>query len=265
VDPRLRAAVDTSLAWYADVFALHGIPTRVEDGVWWALEPPPPWHSDVKTTEPGVDVARVLAVQESGAVADSFGDLDLTPHGFTVLIEATWVHHHPLDEPPAELPHGWTVVRDPGLLAEWNEAHDYAGVLVPAVLADPAFAVLARHVHGALVGGAVVHRGDHRHAVVGLSNGWSADSWEIDHGELLEVVGALHPDAGVTDYAWGDDLEAMVAAGYEPLGPQRVWTPPRPVAAPWTTGSFRVVHDKRVVIQPISRPICHGLPEAPPG
>jgi len=223
VDPRLRAAVDTSVAWYDDVFALHGLRTRIEDGLWWAVEPPPPWHSSVKTTAPGVAIGRVLAAHEHGGVADSFGDLDLRPHGFTVLIDATWVHHPPLEEPPSGLPAGWTVVRDRELLAEWNQAHDYAGVLLPEVLDGPAFTVLARHSRGSLVGGAVVHRGDRRHDVAGLSNIWSADGSEIDHGELLEVLGALRPGAGVVDYAWGHDLDAMVAAGYAPLGPQRVW------------------------------------------
>jgi hypothetical protein len=223
VDPRLRAAVDTSLAWYDDVFALHGIPTTQDDGgLWWALGPPPPWHSGVKTSEPGVGVDRVLAVHQHGAVADSFGDLDLAPYGFTVLVDATWAHHPPLDEPPSGLPRGWTVVRDTGLLAEWNRAHDYAGVLLPAVLDRPAFTVLARHIRGVLAGGAVVHRGD-RTDVVGLSNTWSATSVEVDHAEVLAVVGALHPGSPVSDFAQGADLKAMVAAGYAPLGPQRVW------------------------------------------
>jgi hypothetical protein len=212
------------VAWYDDVFTLHGIPTSIEGGLWWALEPPPPWHSEVKTTEPGVDVARVLAVYAGGSVADSFGDLDLRAHGFSLLIEATWVHHAPIAEPPTGLPEGWTVVRDTRLLAEWNTAHDYAGVLIPAVLDHPSFAVLARHSRGVLVGGAVVHRpAGSAHGVVGLSNAWAAGQDVVDHAELLAVIGALHPGAGVTDYAGGVELDSMVAAGYARLGPQLVW------------------------------------------
>jgi hypothetical protein len=222
VDPRLRAAVDTSLAWYVDVFALHAIPTQVDGDLWWARRPPPPWHSCVKTVEPGVGVDRVLAVHQHGSVADSFGDLDLAPYGFTVLVDATWAHHPPIDPPPSGLPGGWTVVRGAGLLEEWNRAHDYAGVLLPAVLGRPAITVLARHVHGALAGGAVVHRGD-RPDVVGLSNTWSTTSAGVDHAEVLAVAAALHPGASITDFAEGADLDAMVAAGYAPLGPQRVW------------------------------------------
>ncbi len=226
MDPRLRAAVDTSLSWYGDVFALHGIPTRSETGLWWALEPPPPWHSGVKTTMPGVEVARVFTVHEHGAVADSFCDLDLQPHGFEVLFDATWVHHPPLglpiDEPPGR-PHEWSVVHEPGLLAEWNRAHDYAGVLLPAVLHQPAFSVLARRSLGTLVGGAVVHRPAGSSPVVGLSNTWSAERDVVDHAELLAVIDALHPGAGVSAYVRGAELHAMVGAGYAALGPQRVW------------------------------------------
>jgi hypothetical protein len=225
VDPRLRAAVDTSLAWYRELFALHAIPTQVDDGLWWSLGPPPPWHSGVKTTEPNVGVDRVLAVHRCGTVADSFGDVDLAPFGFTVLLDAVWALHPPLEEPPTPgLPHGWTVVLDTGLLAQWSRAHDYAGVLLPAVLDRPSFTVLARHHNGALAGGAVVHHSG-RPGVVGLSNSWSATSTEVDHAEVLAVVGALHPGSSVTGFAEGADLDAMVAAGYTALGPQRVWVP----------------------------------------
>src|SRR5262249_15809502 len=114
-----------SLAWYVDVFALHALETRFEDGLCRPLAPPPPCHSSLKTTEPGVGIERVLAGGDDGSVADSFGDLDLGPHGFTVLIDATWVHHPPPETQTSGLPGGWSIVRDPGLLAEWNQAHDY--------------------------------------------------------------------------------------------------------------------------------------------
>src|SRR4051812_40772559 len=87
MDPRLRAAVDASVRWYDDVFALHRIPVRVEDGLWVALRSPPPWHSAVKTLQPGIETgraARAVAGFEHCSVADSFADLDLEPHGFTV-------------------------------------------------------------------------------------------------------------------------------------------------------------------------------------
>ena len=219
MDPRLRAAVDASLAWYDDVFALHRVPTRTEAGLWWALGAPPPWHSGVKTTEPGVETARVLAVHEHGAVADSFGDLDLGAHGFELLIDATWVHHAPLADQPSTLPDGWIVVRDARLLAEWNRAHDYTGVLLPGVLEHPRFRILARLRDGVLTGGAVTHDGG---GAIGLSNAWGAGA---PADGVLRAVAALHPGRAMTDYAHGPELDAMVTAGYTPLGPQRVWLP----------------------------------------
>jgi hypothetical protein len=212
------------VAWYDDIFDLHDIPTRADSGLWWGLRPPPDWHSGVKTTSPGVDVERIASLPEPEGVADSFGDLDLRAVGYRVLIDATWVHHAPLPRPPSAPPHGWRVVREPGLLARWNDAHDYAGVLLPAVLDRPAFSVLARGSGAELTGGAVVHQpaaaGIHH---VGLSNAWSGEPGGLDQDELLSVVAALHPGAGVSDYAAGAELGAMLAAGYVALGPHLVW------------------------------------------
>jgi hypothetical protein len=222
MDPRLRAAVDASRQWYDDVFALHGVPVRVDDGLWSALGPPPPWHSAVKTLEPGIDTERVVRAVESlehCAVADSFGDLEPERHGFELLIEARWVHRGPVGEAPDRFPEGWSVVDTVEELAEWAAAHDYTDVLPPAVLDHPRFRILACRQDGALAGGAVTHdAGD----VVGLSNGWGAGAVATSTG-VLAAVAVLHPGRPVTDFAEGAELDAMVAAGFTPLGPQRVW------------------------------------------
>ena len=223
MDPRLRAAVDASVRWYDDVFALHHIPVRVEDGLWAALGPPPPWHSAVKTLEPGIETTRVVrasAGQDHCAVADSFGDLDLAPHGFEVLIEATWLHLPPGDQPVGTCPAGWSVVASEDALSEWVAAHGYAGVLPPIVLDDARFRILAFSRGGRLRGGAVIHDGD---GAVGLSNTWGDGRVAASTG-VLAAVSALHPGRAVVDYAAGVERDAMVAAGFAPLGPHRVWT-----------------------------------------
>jgi hypothetical protein len=222
MDPRLRAAVDASVRWYDDVFALHRIPVRNEDGLWSALGPPPPWHSSVKSLRPGIDSERAVRAThgfERDSVADSFGDLELAAYGFEVLIEATWLHREP-DVGSEALPQAWSVVDTVARLAEWSAAHDYVGVLPPAVLGDSRFRILSCRRHGRLVGGAVTHDGP---GTVGLSNVWGTDG-VADYDELMAAVSVLHPDRAVTDYAWGDDREAMVAAGFTPLGLQRIWS-----------------------------------------
>jgi hypothetical protein len=222
MDPQLRAAVDASRQWYDDVFALHGIPVRIDDGLWTALGSPPPWHSAAKTLEPGVEterVVRALAALEHCAVADSFGDLEPERHGFELLIEARWLHRDPLPQREDRLPGGWSVVDTVAGLTEWTAAHDYAIVLRPVVLDHPRFRILARRHAGALVGGAVLHDGG---GAVGLSNTWG-EVVVAAPDELLTAVAALHPGRPVTGYADGVELDAMVAAGFSALGPQRVW------------------------------------------
>ena len=88
MDPRLRAAVAASVAWYDDVFAALRIPVARRGELWVAGGPPPPYHSAVKTLVPGVATEDVLAAMtafDHGTVADSFGDQDLAPHGFDLL------------------------------------------------------------------------------------------------------------------------------------------------------------------------------------
>ena len=43
MDRRRETSIAASLAWYADVFALHGLPTAAEHGLWRALGPQLVW------------------------------------------------------------------------------------------------------------------------------------------------------------------------------------------------------------------------------
>ena len=220
MDPRLEAAVAASVAWYDDVMALHGVPTARDGGLWRALAPPPPFHSVAKTLRPGVDsTVAVQTAEGRGGVADSYADLDLP--GFTLLFEATWLHRAPA--PSGRRAAGsWVALRTPELLTLWSERHDYVGVLPPAVLDHRAFAVLGRFDEGELVGGAVVHAGP---GSVDLSNTWAAPGRTMDWEELVDVAQGLHPGHALTCYAHGEELSGLLGAGFEPVGPQRVWVP----------------------------------------
>ena len=106
------------------------------------------------------------------------------------------------------------------VLSEWVAAHDYHGVLPPAVLDDPRFRVLGFSSGARLLGGAITHDGG---GAVGLSNTWGAGQMQASTG-VLAAVSAQHPGRAVVDYATGVEREAMVAAGFVPLGPHRIWT-----------------------------------------
>ena len=217
-DPRHAAAVEAPRAWYDDGFALHGTPTASDGRLWWALAAPPPYHSAVKTLEPRVQTQAVLrAMRGRGSVADSFADLDLP--GFTLLFEATWVHHP--GARAAAVPAAWSVITTPDTLAQWSRLHDYVGVLTAAVLDSPAFTVLGCFDGEDLVGGAVLHG---RSRAVGLSNAWTLPDRTLDWEELLATAHAVHPGRELTDYASGEDLRSLLDVGFEAVGTQRVWS-----------------------------------------
>ena len=217
-----EAGVRASLAWYEDVFAVHGIPARSDDALWWALAEPPPWHSAVKTLRPDVTSDRVLrAVEgfEHCSVADSYGTLDLAAAGFARLFTASWLHRES-PPPAATLPDGWHVVTEPGELATWNVRHDYTGVLLPGFLGHPRFAVLARHAADGPVEGAVLHEAD---GTVELSNAWALGGSGEDVASMVACAAVLHPGRPLVGYAHGEELNHWLDAGFRVTGTHVVW------------------------------------------
>ena len=221
MEQRLLAAIVASRSWYDDLFELHGIEVGSDGALWWAEGAPPRWHSAVKTLVPTTDPSGALLRMERhphGTIADSFGLLDLASQRFDLLFAATWLHHRGVAAAAPES--GWSRVLDADLMAGWNRHHDTVGVLPSDLWAHPRFTVLARHDGDELTGGAILHgAGD----VVELSNTWSSENGPIDPHVLLDIAADTHPGRAVVGYAWGSDLEAMLGAGFEPLGPLHVW------------------------------------------
>lgn len=221
VDPRLRVAVDSSLAWYDALCALHGVAGRVEEGLWVVGGSPPPLHSAVKTIEPGIDPARVARIAPSrGGVADSFGDLGLESYGFDLLFVARWIHRSADQQPARGLAAGWSVVASAAELTDWTAHHDTSEVLLPALLERSSFQVLARHTDGDLTAGAVLHVGT---GAVSVSNVWMKDRGDDTWRDLVRNAGALWPGRALVGYERGTDLDSALAAGFVDVGPQLVW------------------------------------------
>jgi hypothetical protein len=187
----VRAAVDASVCWYEEVFALHGVGYRTADGLWWALGPPPPLHSAAKSIQPWAtseQTLRAVAAFPQCSVADSFRTLALP--GFDLLFEARWLYREPSGEAAAPLPTGWSPVDTAEELAEWTARHDTTEVLLPGLLSHPSITILRLRVDRKLVAGAVVHacRG-----VASLSNVWTTPGRESDWPEMVRVVNAVKP------------------------------------------------------------------------
>ncbi|GAA4971825.1 hypothetical protein [Kineococcus glutinatus] len=218
-DHRLRCAVDASIGWCEDLFALHGVGSTLSGGLWCSTGAPPPLHSDAVVVEPGVtaeQVARCLTGRGHAGVKDSFATLDLSGAGLRELFSATWLHRAPA--PAAAGP--WVRVGTPEQLAAWTARHDTAAVLLPGLLLRGHFAVLARRVDGEFVAGAVARLGS---GVVDVSNTWAVPGHRLDRAELAGAVAALFPGRPLSGYESGDDLDAALAGGFEAVGELRVW------------------------------------------
>jgi hypothetical protein len=222
VDPRLRAAVDASIGWYEDLTALHGVPSRVADGLWMSIGPPPPLHSDVAVVEPHVSgnlVDRALADRPTWGFKDSFATIRPSGSDVRLLFAATWIHRAPA-HPSGAAPRRWIRVNDPAWLADWTAHHDTADVLLPGILDRGHFAVLERRTDGIVTGGAVVRLGT---GIADLSNVHAVAGHDVDWGELAADVEALFPDRGIVGYERDDALQAARAGGFETVGELRVW------------------------------------------
>ncbi|HEY3502491.1 MAG TPA: hypothetical protein VGN37_06805 [Actinocatenispora sp.] len=213
-------AVRNNAAWCAAVCRAHGLATTADADAWTSPRRTPPYYPDAVTLRPDC-AADVLARVDAGpgcSVKDSFGTLDLTGHGFTVIIEATWLHRAESTAAPAY--DGWRRVGDPAGLAAWTAAWGGGdGILVPALLADDDVAVLARYAGGEITAGATVNRAA---GAVGVTNLFGDDAWNGAVAAAYDVFGP-HPVVG---YEHGPALTAALDAGFTRLGPLRIWLKP---------------------------------------
>ena len=219
MDPRLRRAVDANVGWYQDIFALHGIGSVLEDGLWCCMAPPPALHSDAVVVEPTVraeQVAHRLAGRARAGVKDSFAALDMSSADMKVLFTATWIHR----EPATTGRTAWRVVRSADDLAAWNAGWDTAAVLLPALLHRAHIQILERAEGGAVTGGAIARLGS---GVVDVSNVHGLGDHAVDWPELATAIASAFPDRPIVGYERGTDLDAAVAGGFTRVGDLRVW------------------------------------------
>ena len=177
-------------------------------------------HQDVgSTTDPSALLPR-MEQHPHGSIADSFGLLDLSAHGFDLLFAATWLHHPGrcsgrrrttavLGPRPRLRPDG-----------RWNQHHDTVGVLPSDLRVHPRFTVLARQSGDDLTGGAILHDAG---TVVGLSNIWSAEDASVDPRELLDVAATNPPRSCRLRLRLGRGPRHHAGRRVRAMGPHHVW------------------------------------------
>jgi hypothetical protein len=235
--PLLLSAVRNNAAWCDAVCRSHGGPGTFEPHAWVSRAATPPFYPNLVTLSGAegaeAQFATVTSLAASGlarpwAVKDSFATLDLIPLGFRPLFDATWIGRlAALPFPPVVAPDvEWVVVREAVMLAAWEAAWGAEAeppeerVFRPALLADPAVAILAGVRDGRVIAGVVANRSD---GVTGLSNLFVPHDVPALRAAALTVVAAVFPGTALVGYEHGAVLAAMLALGFTALGPLRVW------------------------------------------
>ena len=242
---RLELAVLNNVAWYQAMFAAHGLAHREDGRVWFSHDSPPAYHSNLvvlaaDVSQPEAD-ARVnglaTRLHRRWSIKDSWANLDLSPLGFCILFEATWIWREPsiVGVVTAGATLDWSRLRTPAELAEWesawwgdarNQAHAEAGRQFPdGLLASGDHAFFAGRLGGQgggpIVAGGVANRSA---GAVGLSNLFASP--ELAGQAWCAIVNGISnafPGQPIVGYERGDDLMRARQVGFEPVGPLRVW------------------------------------------
>ncbi len=154
------------------------------------------------------------------SVKDSFASVDLSPEGFRLLFDAEWIYREPTEH-PAGVAAGWSLVRTPDQLRTWAAAHGGGEVFRPALVKDPAVAIVVAYDDEGVAAGAIGNRSD---SVVGVSNLFTltADEDQAWAGAIT-AISARFPGMPLVGYEGDAGLPAAHRAGFVSVGPLRVW------------------------------------------
>ena len=222
------AAATANAHWCRAMCRAHRIDSRTTATVWSSPRRTPPYYPDAITLTATTDADTALTGIDDSAgcsVKDSFAVLDLSGRGYTVLLEAQWIHRpapDPVDPPDDE---EWTAVTTAEELErwqrEWSDDPCPAGVFVPALLADPDVTIVAGRRGERFIGGGVLCRTG---PGIDISNvfdrrGDLTATWRA----VTAVASDRHRGSDLFGYEAGERLAAARRAGFVPVGPLRVW------------------------------------------
>jgi len=215
--------------WCDTVCRSHGLATVLTPGLWACRDTPPPLYPDAVTLLPTTSSAQVLKVvgdRLTASAKDSAATLDLSSAGFGIRFEAQWIHRRPAPrrEPLPPGVQSCSTIETAAGLSEWAAAQGTPEVFRPELLNDPAVRILVAHDGDRVGAGAIANRSD---TVVGISNVFTTTldpSWVWT--TFVHVVAHWAQDMPLVGYERDADLVAAQRAGFEAVGPLRVWVRP---------------------------------------
>jgi hypothetical protein len=221
-DP-LVLAVRENATWCDVVCRSHRLRPEADTRLWWSGVRTPDLYPDAVTLDPEVTELEVLGRIHDvpgASVKDSFATLDLGPHGYRVLVEATWFARSPSSSRSSVPAGGFERVADKFTFAAWRYAWGGPdGVLVPTLFRASGVTVLgARTPEERYDRGGILHRTSiGGTVVVGLSNTF---------GPVVDIASAASasaPDARIVGYDGVAEVASLAALGFTTCGPLRVW------------------------------------------
>ena len=215
----LSNAVWNNVEWCSLVSPRGGMDDK-STGVWLAAGTPAAFFPNAVTLRAGVnaaDLGSALSDRPRCSVKDSFADVDLKPYGFRELFSASWIAGRPA--PGDDDSTGWSCVTDPADLESWCTAAQLPEVLPMRLLGNPKVRVLAHRLDGVILAGAIANRSD---TVVGLSNVFRVEDYAPWH-QIVAVVTHHFPKLPIVGYESGGELATALRAGFDDVGPLRVW------------------------------------------
>jgi hypothetical protein len=239
-------AAHNNAIWCDTVCRAHDRPGEFHETLWFTRLGTPRFYPDAVTMA-GAEavpvqleaIASLISAtrQREWFVKDSFQSLHLNSLGFEPLFDAEWialsgarpdVKHH-LRE------YRSTIVTGKAGLIAWEQS--WAGeevnaaaiseprVFMPSLLADTNVVFVSIQGEGGIAGGGILNRGAE---VVGLSNLFGSKI-DLIYRSLTAMAGEIFPGLPLVAYESGKELAAAKLAGFETVGPLRVW---RLAAAP---------------------------------
>jgi hypothetical protein len=231
VDDRLASAVLDNATWCHLVCSTLGIGGRFDRDAWVSQRRTPPGYPDAVTLLPDASAEALLSRIDGSdgcSVKDSFAGLELAPYGFRVLFDASWICREAAPKPASSV--RWTAVTRPVELRAWAVSHGGGETFSAGLLESPSVVILAGHDDaGQPIGGAIATVGED---AVGISNVFAADPGSADDRDsafaaafagATDAISERFPDRPIVGYLAGSRLAAASAAGYEEVGPLRVW------------------------------------------
>jgi hypothetical protein len=233
-------AAHNNALWCDAVCRAHDRPGEFHDTLWFTRLGAPRFYPDAVTLV-GAEAASVqleaiaslisATRQRELFVKDSFQSLNLNSLGFEPLFDAEWVA---LSGARSDVKHNppeyrSTIVTGEAGLIAWEQS--WAGeevnaaaiseprVFMPRLLADANVVFVSIQEEGGGTAGGILNRGAE---VVGVSNIFGSKI-DLVHRSLTAMAGEIFPGLPLVGYEHGKDLAAAKLAGFETVGPLRVW------------------------------------------